>query len=308
VKEERQLNHLRYITLSSCNKTITVTKEEMEKYTPVTDINSIGNTGVYNVTVEDFFASYNGDTYDLVFADPPYNLTKTFNNLAFTSMHYDDYNHYLDSWMSRIDNVSKETASIYICGDWRSSRSIETIGEKYFQIRNRITWERDKGRGAKYNWKNNSEDIWFFTISDDYTFNVDAVKTKKPVIAPYKDAGVPKDWQEVNGEKFRYTHPSNIWSDITVPFWSMSENTFHPTQKPEKLIAKIILASTNEGDNVLDLFAGSGTVASVCKKLGRNCVSIEADVEYCALIYKRLSLIINNNIQGYDGHFLPRNY
>lgn len=82
------------------------------------------------------------------------------------------------------------------------------------------------------------EDVWFASVGDDYYFDVNAVKQRKKVIAPYRKDGVPKDWQEENGEKFRYTFPSNFWDDVTVPYWSMPENTPHPTQKPEKLLAK----------------------------------------------------------------------
>ena len=131
---------------------------------------------------------------------------------------------------------------------WRlaSSAAIQRVGEKYFIPQNRITWEREKGRGAKSNWKNCSEDIWFFTVSEDYYFNVDAVMLKRQVIAPYTDRnGEPKDWTESENGRFRVTHPSNMWTDLTVPYWSMPENTDHPTQKPEKLLAKIILASSN---------------------------------------------------------------
>ena len=71
------------------------------------------------------------------------------------------------------------------------------------------------------------------------------------------------------GGNFRDTHPSNLWTDISVPFWSMPENTDHPTQKAEKLIAKLVLASTNPGDFVFDPFLGSGTSSVVAKKLGK---------------------------------------
>ena len=129
------------------------------------------------------------------------------------------------------------------------------VAQKHFLVRNRITWEREKGRGSLSNWKNCSEDIWFCTVSDSYTYNVDAVKLKRKVIAPYTDAeGSPKDWDDTSEGNFRLTYPSNLWTDITVPFWSMPENTDHPTQKPEKLVAKIVLASSNPGDVVLDPF------------------------------------------------------
>jgi site-specific DNA-methyltransferase (adenine-specific) len=203
----------------------------------------------------------------------------------------------------------KPTATIYICGDWYSSTSIFSVASKYFCVRNRITWEREKGRGAKSNWKNSSEDIWFCTVSDNYTFNVDAVKLRRKVLAPYRQNGKPKDWEETNQGNFRDTFPSNLWTDLTVPFWSMPENTEHPTQKPEKLLAKLILASTNPGNVILDPFLGSGTTSVVAKKLDRNYIGIELNEEYCLLAEKRLGLAeTNKTIQGLkDNVFWERN-
>lgn len=247
------------------------------------------------------------DTFDLLFADPPYNLTKKFGKEAFKQSTSDEYESWLDSWIKTCVPLLKATASIYICGDWRSAAAIQRIGSRYFTLRNRITWEREKGRGAKANWKNAAEDIWFFTVSGEYTFNLDAVKQRRRVLAPYRENGKPKDWDEEG--KFRDTHPSNIWTDITVPFWSMPENTDHPTQKPEKLLAKIILASSNEGDHILDPFAGSGTTAVVARKLGRHFTAIESDEEFCLLAAKRLELAeTDKSIQGFaDGVFWERN-
>jgi site-specific DNA-methyltransferase (adenine-specific) len=203
----------------------------------------------------------------------------------------------------------KPTASIYICGDWRSSSAIHLLCEKYFIVRNRITFEREKGRGAKKDWKNNSEDIWFCTVSDKFFFNAEAVKLKRKVIAPYREEGLPKDWVEEKNGNYRLTYPSNIWTDITIPFWSMPENTPHPTQKPEKLLTKIILASSEEGNIVFDPFAGVGTTGVVAKKLNRNFVMVEIDEEYCLYAEKRLQMAdIDNTIQGYSvGVFWERN-
>ena len=247
---------------------------------------------------------------DLLFIDPPYNITKKFNRVAFKEMNNDDYETWLDSWLSKLTFLLKENSSIYICGDWKSSSAIFKVGSKYFQVRNRITWEREKGRGAKANWKNCSEDIWFFTNSNEYTFNVNKVKLRRKVLAPYRDEQRnPKDWGQNSSGNFRDSFPSNIWNDISIPFWSMPENTEHPTQKPEKLLAKLILASTNEGDLVFDPFIGSGTTAVVAKKLGRRYVGIELDNYYCSLALKRLELAENDKkIQGYNGDvFWERN-
>ncbi len=247
---------------------------------------------------------------DLVFVDPPYNLNKTFNLATFKEMESEKYERWLDSWVSKVIRLLKPTASIYICGDWKSSGAVFNVAKKYFEIQNRITFEREKGRGAKTNWKNCSEDIWFCTMSKTYHFNVAAVMLKRKVIAPYHDeAGRAKDWHEDENGKYRITHPSNIWTDITIPFWSMPENTEHPTQKPEKLVAKVILASSRPGDIVFDPFLGSGTTSVVAKKLARNYLGIEIDELYSCLAEKRLQMADNNRtVQGYsDGIFWERN-
>jgi len=248
-------------------------------------------------------------SFDLLFADPPYNLTKAFGERLFRRTSIEEYEEWLESWVSLCVPLLKATASVYFCGDWRSSSAIQRVGTKYFHLQNRITWEREKGRGAKRNWKNAAEDIWFFTMSDEFTFNVDAVKIRRKVLAPYTENGNPKDWQRTESGGYRETHPSNLWTNISVPFWSMPENTDHPTQKPEKLLAKIILASTNPGDLILDPFAGSGTTAVVAKKLDRRFIAIESDGGYCALAMKRLGMAEKDNtIQGFaEGVFWERN-
>ena len=220
------------------------------------------------------------------------------------------YENWLESWITKMSILLKSTASIYLCSDWQSSSAVHRILEKYFVVRNRITWEREKGRGASCNWKNCSEDIWFCTVSKNYFFDVNAVKIKRKVMAPYRNAHhQPKDWGEEDTGKFRITHPSNLWTDISIPFWSMPENTNHPTQKPEKLIAKLILASSQKGDVVFDPFLGSGTTAVVAKKLERHYVGIEQDEYYCCLAAKRLELADRDRkIQGYTGgYFWERN-
>ncbi len=247
---------------------------------------------------------------DLLFVDPPYNLSKKFNQASFKEMDSELYREWIESWLSKMVRMLKPKASIYICGDWKSSSSIYNAGKKFFKVQNRITWEREKGRGAKTNWKNCSEDIWFFTKSKDYTFNIDEVKMKRKVLAPYRSGeGKPKDWQNEGDENYRITHPSNMWTDITVPFWSMPENTEHPTQKPEKLLAKIILASSNKGDLIFDPFIGSGTTLVTAKKLCRKFCGIEIDELYCCYAQKRLYMAENDkSIQGFDGKvFWERN-
>jgi site-specific DNA-methyltransferase (adenine-specific) len=246
---------------------------------------------------------------DLLILDPPYNLTKTFGSQTFRETSLSRYEEYFEGLLVRLLPALRNTATLYICGDWKSSAALHRVLERHVIVRNRITWEREKGRGAKANWKNASEDIWFCTMSDNFHFDVEAVKVKRRVIAPYRQDGVPKDWQETDGGDFRLTHPSNLWTDITVPFWSMPENTDHPTQKPEKLIAKLVLASSREGELVFDPFLGSGTAAVVAKKLGRRFLGIEIDELYSSISAKRVAMTkLNEAIQGYsNGVFWERN-
>jgi site-specific DNA-methyltransferase (adenine-specific) len=293
------------------NKTIFLSDEEIELYSSraitlgkKAKISDILDKTIFQDTFE-ALPKLPANFADLVVVDPPYNLTKKFGTKEFKSMDWNEYKKWMDKWLAEVFISLKPNGTLYICSDWNTSIAIPEIAGKYFLLKNRITWEREKGRSAGNNWKNCIEDVWFFTKSPEYTFNLDAVKLKRPVLAPYKDEqGQAKDWQEDeenDGKKYRLTAPSNLWTDISIPFWSMAENTPPPTQKPEKLIAKLILASSNEGDVVFDPFLGSGTTSVTAKKLGRHFVGIEREKEYVAIAEKRLEMADENpTIQGYE--------
>jgi site-specific DNA-methyltransferase (adenine-specific) len=293
---------------SERNQTLEIDQKDRKKYLPQIEKSYTDKNKVIQSEALIVLKQIPDDSIDLIFTDPPYNLSKVYSKNEFKKTDLMSYLKWSKEWMEEAKRVLKENGSIYICNDWRAS-ALQLVLEKIFIIQNRITFEREKGRGSKSNWKNAHEDIWFCTKSKDYYFNVDAVKMKKKVIAPYKEDGKPKDWKDEDGDKFRLTHPSNFWSDITIPFWSMPENTDHPTQKSEKLVAKAILASSKEGDIVLDMFGGSGTTAVVAKKLNRNFTIIEPQEEYCLYTLKRLDRANDNKrIQGYeDGIFWERN-
>jgi site-specific DNA-methyltransferase (adenine-specific) len=296
------------------NRTITLTEAEKNKLLKdiVHSTDFLFEVPINKIIKGDIFEAYKlipRESVDLLFLDPPYNLSKQFHNNSFNKTSEENYTKWFSSWFNLLLPTLKNTASVYICGEWQTSVSIYQAIKDKLIIRNRITWEREKGRGAKTNYKNSHEDIWFATKSDKYKFNLDAVKLKRRVIAPYRVNGKPKDWDEGDDGNFRLTHPGNLWTDISIPFWSMPENTDHPTQKPEKLIAKLILASTDEGDVVFDPFVGSGTTAVVAKKLNRNFYALELSEEYICLANKRLMLAEKDkSIQGYhDGVFWERN-
>lgn len=297
------------------NKTIDFSLEDGQMYLDkcVNVSEMVGISDIVNRTI-------NGDTFDvakylpkkfidLLIVDPPYNINKDFNGNKFKQASDEEYAAFTEKWIERIKPALKDNATIYVCCDWKSSPIIGLVLKEHFAVQNRITWQREKGRGALSNWKNGMEDIWFATVSKEYTFNVEDVKVRRKVIAPYRHNGKPKDWEETTDGNFRNTYPSNFWDDISIPYWSMPENTAHPTQKSEKLLAKLILASSNKGDVVFDPFLGSGSTSVAAKKLGRKYVGIEINKQYCAWAEKRIELAEDDKtIQGYtDGCFWERN-
>jgi len=309
-------------TKSKLNKTIDFSLEEGKKYlekcvqfASLEETTSLSLNKILDKTI-------NADTFsllpqlpkecaDLIIVDPPYNLTKNYHGKTFKATAATEYEAYTRKWLSLVIPLLKPTGTLYVCCDWKSSLLIGPLIDEMLNVQNRITWQREKGRGTAKNWKNSMEDIWFATKNKEfYTFNLDAVKVVKKVIAPYRDKnGNAKDWKNTATGNERLTCPSNFWDDITIPFWSMAENTAHPTQKSEKLLAKLILASSNKGDTVLDPFAGSGSTAVTAKKLNRHYISIEQNPLYCAWSEYRLEQTNKNStIQGLeDGVFRARN-
>jgi len=246
---------------------------------------------------------YNLPEIDLFFCDPPYYKTShKWDNQWKTEKDYLDWTRL---WMQMAYNQLKNDGSMYVCISWEYSSYYHLILKDIgFNIKNRISWKRDKGRGSRNNWKSIQEDIWFVTKSNKYTFNIDDVMVKKDVIAPYRDKdGNPKGWwYDSDGNPIRMTHPGNYWDDLCVPFWSSKEvrsyaktkrtpnNKYkkHPTQKPLDLVKRCILASSNKGEVVCDYFGGSGTTCIAAELLGRDSIIFEKDKEFVDIINTRI--------------------
>jgi site-specific DNA-methyltransferase (adenine-specific) len=295
------------------NRTLTVSKEEIpilqKRISNVEDLKKgYHDNMLINGDLRECIDLIPKNYFDLIIIDPPYNIDKNFHGRRFTQMESGNYEDYLRSWFPKVCDKLKDNGTLYMCGDWKSTASMQRVLEEHLTIINRITWQREKGRGAKSNWKNAMEDIWFAVKNPkEYYFDVESVMVRRKVNAPYRVNGTPKDWEETKNGNFRTTYPSNFWDDITIPFWSMSENTDHPTQKPEKLYAKLILASSKPNDKIFDPFLGSGTTAVVANKLQRSFCGIEINNEYCLWTAKRL-MNTDKTIQGYsDGVFWERN-
>jgi DNA modification methylase len=260
---------------------------------------------------------------DLFFLDPPYFISGKSKDIDLETGDRSDwdcqwnnikeYSEWTDSYLKLVHQQLKDTGSVYICISWQNANIIHTLLEDNgFTILNRITWKRDKGRGAKSNWKSMHEDIFFAVKNKNkYTFNIDDVKVTKKVIAPYKNEdGSPKDWWvNEEGEKVRLTYPGNLWDEFCVPYWSMKEvksyaktkktpNNFlpkHNTQKPKDLVKKIIKASSNVGDLVVDYFSGSGTTAIASEELQRNSIVFDINKICIQMLKERIKNELNFN-------------
>src|SRR5664279_3889654 len=174
------------------NRTLTCTEEEMTILS--SDLLQLSHPAAVSDVTDRVINQDYGDAVpllprsfvDLLILDPPYNLTKSFNGHVFRAKEAEEYVSWFESTLSGMIPLLKPEASVYICSDWRTSTLVFPVLDGHFHVRNRITWEREKGRGAKANWKNNTEDIWFCTVGEDYYFDVEAVKLKRRVIAPYR--------------------------------------------------------------------------------------------------------------------------
>ncbi len=160
----------------------------------------------------------------------------------------------------------------------------------YFNYRNWITWSRRSPGKNKNNYKNNREEILYYTENkENFTFNKQKrLMTGKDVLG-YKVNGEKHGWifNEETGRRECWTEEGNVWY-YTRPFWSMRENTEHPMQKPLKLCDRIILSSSNENNIVLDCFSGSGSFVLSAKNNNRQYIGIEKEKNYCDLIKERI--------------------
>ena len=171
---------------STRNKTIVLSEqernEELKKCIPYADFDDNSLNCVVRGDIVKCAKKLKKESVDLLVVDPPYNMTKNFGGYKFGKKSDTDYADFTRKWIEALLPSLKKTASVYVCCDWFSALVIGEVLNEHFILRNRITWQREKGRGAKANWKNGMEDIFFATVGKNYKFNLDAVKQKKKVI------------------------------------------------------------------------------------------------------------------------------
>ncbi len=214
------------------------------------------------------------ESVSLVVADPPYNIGKNYGNGSDVKQ-FDDYMKFTRIWLNHIYKLLKPDGTLYVFMGYKFVSYLYGILDKELGMffNSWITWHYTQGMGKTKGFSPRHDDILMFTKSKDFVFNIDDIRVPQ------------KYYRKRNNMKG--ANPGDVWQFSHIHY-SHPNRQNHPTQKPEGLIERIVRASSNEGDIVLDPFAGSGTTLRVCQQLGRKGVGIEINSEYVTLCKNRL--------------------
>ncbi len=222
------------------------------------------------------------NSVNLIVADPPYNVGKDYGNKS-DKQDFDDYIAFTKKWLNECYRVLKKDGTIYIFIGFRFISYLYQILEKDLEMNfvNWISWHYTQGIGKTKGFSPRHDDILMFSKSTNYKFNLDEIRIPQ------------KFYRKVNN--MRGANPGDVW-DISHIHYCQKGRQPHPTQKPEALIERMVLASSSEGDLVLDPFSGSGTTLRVCQQLNRHAIGIELNEEYVEQTKERLA----SPFEGFD--------
>ena len=222
------------------------------------------------------------NTVDLIIADPPYNVGKDYGNKS-DKQDFDEYIAFTKEWLTECHRILKKNGTIYIFIGFRYISYLYQILEKDLKMNfvNWISWHYTQGIGKTKGFSPRHDDILMFSKSASYKFNLDEIRVPQ------------KFYRKVNN--MRGANPGDVW-EVSHIHYCQKNRQEHPTQKPEALVERMVLASSSEGDMVVDPFSGSGTTLRVCQQLNRNAVGIELNPEYVEQTKERL----NSPFEGFD--------
>ena len=228
------------------------------------------------------FKQIEDNSIDLIIADPPYNLGKDYGNNC-DYKEFDDYIEFTKNWLIEAKRVLKPTGSIYVFMGVRFISYLYTILERDLNMlfNSWIVWHYTQGIGKTKGFSPRHDDILFFNKSAQFTFILDSIR-------------VPQKYYR-SRNNMRGANPGDVWEFSHVHYCNENRQN-HPTQKPEGLIERMILASSNENGIVLDPFSGSGTTLRVCQQLNRNAIGFEINPDYIEMTQTR----IKNDFNGFD--------
>lgn len=224
----------------------------------------------------EWMKSQSSSTFDLIVADPPYNVGKDYGT-TIDNIEKDEYLNFLRDWTSEASRILKPHGTIYVFMGFRYISYLYEILENECNLffNAWICWHYTQGQGRRRGFSARHDDVLMFTKHPkEFTFNLDEIRVPQ------------KYYRSVNN--MRGANPGDVW-EFSHIHYCQGNRQAHPTQKPEGLIERMVLASSSEGDNVLDPFSGSGTTLRVCQQLSRNCTGIEINPEYVEMSIKRLS-------------------
>lgn len=229
-----------------------------------------------------YLKKINSGSVDLIVADPPYNLGKDYGNNS-DQKTFDEYMDFSRKWIREVHRILKTTGTIYVFMGVRFISYLYSILEREynFVFNSWITWHYTQGLGKTKGFSPRHDDILMFTKAKNYKFFLDDVRVPQ------------KYYRSINN--MRGANPGDVWTFSHVHYCN-TDRQAHPTQKPEALIERMVLASSEENDRVLDPFSGSGTTLRVCQQLNRNCTGIELNPEYVTLTKERLE----RSFMGFD--------
>jgi len=215
------------------------------------------------------------ESVDLIIADPPYNLGKDYGNDS-DNKEFDAYIDFTIAWTKEAYRILKPNGTMYVFMGFRFIsylyKILEIDNRMYFNAW--ICWHYTQGIGKKKGFSPRHDDILMFTKSKDFVFNLDEIRVPQ------------KFYRSINN--MRGANPGDVWEFSHVHYCNENRQN-HPTQKPEGIIERMILASTNSLDLILDPFSGSGTTIRVAQQLGRGCIAIELNSQYVGQCKDRLA-------------------
>jgi len=227
-------------------------------------------------------AKIKASSVDLVISDPPYNLGKDYGN-NHDIRGFDEYLKFSKSWLSEAHRILKPTGTLYVFMGFRFISYLYDILDRDLQMffNSWIVWHYTQGMGKTKGFSPRHDDILMFTKGKIAKFNLDSIRVPQKY---YRDRN-----------NMRGANPGDVWKFSHVHYCNGNRQN-HPTQKPEGLIERMVLASSDEGDLVVDPFSGSGTTLRVCQQLNRSAIGIEVNPEYVAMTRDRL----NAEFNGFD--------
>ncbi len=252
------------------------------------------NGNLYQGNSLDWLKSLNSESVDLIFADPPYNIKKAdWDN--FTNQQ--QYIEWSMAWISQTARILKPTGSIYICGFSEILADLKQPASQFFKSCRWLIWHYKNKANLGNDWGRSHESIIHFRKSNTVKLNVDDVRipynahTLKYPAHPQAETSVYSKGKTKKHDNWKPNpkgaKPKDV-IEIPTTCNGMGEKTPHPTQKPEELLRKFVLASSNLGDLVIDPFSGSGTTIVVAEQLGRRWMGCDLNKQYNDWAIERL--------------------